>query len=62
MSFLETYEKILTMSDKSLMDLIDRYNKGLLGDNTRRALEIIDGGIGLPGESIVGTLNVGVAA
>jgi hypothetical protein len=43
MTLLERYEAILKMSPISLMNLIDNYNKGLLSDKTRLALEIING-------------------
>jgi hypothetical protein len=63
LSVRERYEILLKMNDKNLMNLIDKYNAGELEPKTRLAMEIIDGGIGLPGESVVGSdLQIGVAA
>lgn len=42
MSVSERYKLLLTMSQKALCCLIDRYNKGDLSDKTRLALEMLD--------------------
>lgn len=61
MTVLERYETILKMSDKNLILLIDQYNEGGLSPKTRLVLEMIDGCDG-PGDRIVGTFKIGVAA
>lgn len=52
MSVLERYLVILRMSDKSLAQLIDLYNRGAVSEKTALALEIIDGCDG-PGDEVV---------